>query len=385
MNRFNFVAPLVLTLLLGACAHHPALENSCTPRLRALIDVGSGATKLNLSEVAVCSTDIKLLRVIEEQASVALPLEAGKDLDGGLGPTMQTRTFTAIKELRDKAKEIAREKAPKYKSMEIVAVGTHALRTAKNGTELSQKSFAATEVPLMILTQEQEGEAGFKGAIASLPKEACGEKPVMVWDVGGGSMQMTYSENADRLHVEKVGAASEAFKKKLIAELPHRRARKNCPPDAASPNPITAALAGKATKLAENTVPAELREHVRALPAMCWVGIGGVHSKAVAAQVQKLQPAIKTCVCGRKKDCAHQESRYTQKELRCLARVLSEKTDCDTDISGPYSTTAVSNLFLILGFMQQLHIDTVTTANVNIGHSLVAAGASLPWKTLSLK
>ncbi|NJL25170.1 MAG: hypothetical protein HC902_08325 [Calothrix sp. SM1_5_4] len=60
----------------------PLFANDCDRRLRAVFDVGSGSTKMNLAEVEICSGKVRVLRTLDDQSSLDVPLEAGKDAQG---------------------------------------------------------------------------------------------------------------------------------------------------------------------------------------------------------------------------------------------------------------------------------------------------------------
>lgn len=368
-------------LLLSGCTSSPNVQNSCASHLRAGLDVGSGTSKLTLSEVAVCEHDVRLLRVIDDQSSVALPLEAGKDASGNFTTATLDSASQTFRDLHDKAISLAQEKAPLYKEIEFSAVGTQALRTAKNPEALIARAKAAG-IPLIAITQDQEGEFGYRGALTSATaRVSCGTPEIAVWDIGGGSMQVTSAPSANApVLIEKVGFGAEAFKTRLLQTLPKHRPMKSCPTQEPSPNPIGKKQIAQAIQLAEKMAKESLKRSLANDAKTCWIGIGGVHSKAIEAQIRKNFAQIKSCVC-EKTDCTHEEGRYTEKELFCLAQSFSDKNDCDDSLKGPYSSTAVSNLLMVLGFMKHLGADRVTTANVTMGQSLVLDAGHLTWNT----
>lgn len=383
----NTICKILIVVLFGSlfgCAQKPLTDNSCEPRLRALIDVGSGSTKLNLSEVAVCPTGSRLLRVIDDQVSIPVALEAGRDSTGAFTPEVQERAVKAIADLRDKALNLVAEKAAGYKSVDFAAIGTQAFRSASNAASLAEK-VKALGISLIAISQQNEGEHGYSSVARVGHGEACKQRNLVAWDVGGASMQISSLDSKSNIQVLPIPYGAENFKRKLLATLPPAKAKRSCTQSKDSPNPIgwtNSARAIKAgTDMARSSLPPGFQMNSR---TECVIGIGGVHTKAIEAKIQDAFPAIRSCVCGTEIGCVHFENTYTRKELQCLALYLSDKTDCDPEIKGPYSTTSVSNVFMILGFMELLKIDQVQTLNVNIGRDLVLENSTLPWQPIAI-
>ncbi len=142
--------------------------------------------------------------------------------------------------------------------------------------------------------------------------------------------------------------------------------RKNdtCPADPDSPNPLGKNV-GKARLKVARLAPVKASELKTA--KVCTIGIGGVHNKAVFAQIQKHWRLIAPCACGNQANCLPTPDGYSKKELQCLANFLADKSDCGPEIKGPFARTAVSNLAMVLGFMDQLKIERVRTLPINMG------------------
>jgi len=75
------------------------------------------------------------------------------------------------------------------------------------------------------------------------------------------------------------------------------------------------------------------------------IGIGGVHNQSIRKQVKKV-------------------ASYSRENIM---NVLQDRLDLtDEQIGGQYADTEVSNLILVLGFMQKLEIEEVLLADVNL-------------------
>ena len=375
----------ICVISLAGCSHSQVQDVGCVKKIRALMDVGSGSTKLNLSEVAVCGSDVRVLQVLDDQTNVALPLEGGKSADSFSAGALD-RAVDTLRGLRDQALITVRAKAPAYKAVDFAAVGTHALRTARNGAELSER-VKALGFSIRPLSQQKEGESGYLGAKQKGISEICKDKAPVIWDVGGGSMQFT-TESASstrELQVQGLSVGAESFKKRLLGDAQNGRPRKTCDLNQPSPNPIGWKNSSRAEHSAETLAGLNLEPNFQSrIAGRCIVGIGGVHEKAIEAQIQRQWPRIKGCACGTNTACTHTDSAYTKKELQCLALYLSEKSDCDPELKGPYSSTAVSNAYLILGFMEYLKIDQVRVMNVSMGNFLVLDASLLEWSSVPI-
>ncbi|MBX3021189.1 MAG: hypothetical protein KF799_05875 [Bdellovibrionales bacterium] len=344
----------------------------CPTRVRAVFDVGSGSTKMNVSQVELCPDKTRVVRVLDDRSSMDVALEAGKDSSGRIPEKTIQALIGALKQLKDKAITLAKE-LPKETGIEFSAAATHALRTAANKKQVTDR-IETLGIPVLVLTQEQEAIAGVSG-VQGL---GCAGKPILVWDVGGGSQQWTLLGLKPEFSGLPLGA--EGFKKKLISELGLKRELK-CEARGLTPNPIGKASIKKAEEIASkeaSALPAPLKagDH-------CVIGIGGVHNKAIAAQIEKQWSQISKCACT-KPGCKPQADSYNRRQLECLADLLADKDDCDSTIKGPYSTTAVSNLYLVAGLMKAMKIDTVHTENVNMGHGLVLDQKLLTFRNHSL-
>jgi hypothetical protein len=329
-----------------------------THEARAIIDLGSGTIKLGLFEV---EPGQKIVAEWPEGISAPLALEAQKTEDGAISDDSQAEALNILKTMRDKA--IAAAHAHGFKSISLMVVGTHALRTATNKEDVIA-NFTKAGFPTRAISQEEEARAGFHGVAVTHMPGKCPLKSLVVWDVGGGSMQLT-RDSKNKVNFVGLQVGAEEFKDKAMELKKNPSPDPSCIASQDSPNPL-----GK-----ENLLPlktAAKREAAQAFknkspwPLSCVVGIGGVHTKAIEAQINKNWTSIKPCVCG-KTACPHEHDSYTRKELSCLSQLFASKNDCDPAIKGPYSKTSVTNLVLILGFMEKLNIEKVKAVSVNMG------------------
>lgn len=380
MNLAVAAAAMAGTATAGTAGAEPA---TCPHQARAVFDVGSGSTKLAVFEIEACAGGNRLARILSDDQSVDVPLEAAKDAAGAISKAGIGRLITALGRL--KAKAIAVAKQNSFKEIEFAAAGTHALRTAANQSDVIAR-VAKLGIPLIALNQRQEALLAFEGAKAKGADHLCAAngRPLLVWDVGGGSMQWTLERTGHPPYVEGLPLGAETFKRKLLKDLPPRP-KPECEVGGATPNPIGHAGMRTAVNLAAQqarTLPKRIFELAKGTP--CLVGIGGVHNQAIERQIAKQWKQISSCVCGPKKTCGHQPRTYSRHELECLAQILTEKSDCDEEIRGPYSTTSVSNLLLIDGFMHELKLETIHTESADAAHGLAVDHELLRFQKLKL-
>lgn len=142
--------------------------------LCAAIDIGSNTTRLLVAE----PVDGQLKKVMEQRAYTRINKAVG---DAGEIPA-------------EKAAEVAKVVATQVRlarelgAETIRSVATAAIREASNGKAVARKIAEASEVPVDILDDEEEGRLSFIGATKTLGHPV--EGPVGVVDVGGGSTEI---------------------------------------------------------------------------------------------------------------------------------------------------------------------------------------------------
>jgi len=355
MKAFIFIV-----LVFGqACASKPPILD-CAKQLRAVIDLGSGSTKMNMAEVDLCEAAPRIQSKIARDDSRAVLLEASKNLTGQIPAEARSQAIAALNEFREIAKNVALERG--FSSVHLAVVGTHALRTATN-RDVFLSEIQAAGFSVRALTQEEEAKAGYQAVLASRIPENCGKDNLLVWDTGGGSTQFTRSDGESPLF-KNFPLGAENFRKSFLPLKIQGQKKDACPADPNSPNPL-GKNAGKARLRVAGLAPVKASELKTA--KACTIGIGGVHNKAVLAQIQKHWRLIAPCACGKKPNCLPTPDGYSKKELQCLTQFLANKTDCAEEIKGPFARTAVSNLVMVLGFMDQLKIERVRTLPIHMG------------------
>ena len=323
----SLVGLIICAVSLFACAHNlNPTETKCI-EYRAAFDIGSGTTKMKVARIDKCNQ--KNIEIVYNK-EVKVPY--AENMSGNMfNVKIQRAGLAALQEL--KADAITKG-AQTYSG-----VATAAFRLAVNTPEFIQEIKNQTGIPVRLLSQDEEAILGYMAALSVLGLKT---KDAVVWDIGGYSMQMIFTRN-DRDYVIYNGRlASISFKEKILFEIKHQPPGKH-----KSPNPIGKDNLEKALKtamLAAREVPEEIREKL-SKPNTIIIGIGGVHNQSIAKQLR-----IKNV--------------YRREEL--ISELSTRIGLTDKEIGGQYADTEISNLILVLGFMQQLGLSEVMPQNINL-------------------
>ena len=306
-----------------------ALECAAT---RAVFDVGSGSTKMKVAKVDTCKNEIKEL-LLDKSLPVPYKAMLAKSKDKKFDRSIKEAGIKALKKL----KTIAIDNGATH----FAGVATSAFRKALNGKELVDSINKTLDLNLVIISQKEEGLIGYQGA-----KRFAGGNETVVWDIGGGSMQMIAQQSDDFL-IYKGNLASVSFKKHLISAIQKKDFKKS-----PSPNPISKADYKVALAFAQNhateAVPLGFKERFKT-PKTKVYGIGGVHGFSIAGQTGK--------------------KNYTANDIK---ETLDKRLGLtDEKIGGKYASTEISNLILVLGYMKSLNIQSVQSLKVNLADGLL--------------
>jgi exopolyphosphatase/guanosine-5'-triphosphate,3'-diphosphate pyrophosphatase len=288
-------------------------------------DIGSGATKYYVAQINRCTK--KIVKIVDSNSfPFAFKGRLIKSANNRFSPQDRADFIHKLKPLIDK-----------YHPDQINSVATSAFRTAKNGKQFAASINQEIPINLIVISQKEEAMLGFHAVKAKLATL----KNFLYWDIGGGSMQIIKnSHSSQQLYKGKIGAVS--FKELVIKKIFSGKRK--------SPNPLKNNYV-RAIKLAKNFALKTLPKSFPS-PGINTFGIGGVHQYAIL-----------------KNNKQHGDS-YTANELLQWLKRKSKLTD--KEIGGKYATTDVTNIALVLGFMQALKISKVTVIpNINMAYALL--------------
>lgn len=203
----------------------------------AVIDIGTNSTLLLIAEADSNDT----IKTVDQYAETTrLGYQVGQT--GIIGQTGEQNNLKALQKYQSIAE--------KYHTDSIIAVGTQVFRKAGNADEIIESIYKNTGLKVKVLTEQDEAEFGFKGAVSGIQLNDC-----MVMDIGGGSTELTLEENGIKAWISLPIGAVVLTEKYLKMD----------PPDPAELNALQLEI--------KNQIPKIWRAHLaRETPLIC---IGG--------------------------------------------------------------------------------------------------------------
>lgn len=298
--------------------------------VRAAIDIGSGATKLRVAEVNI--KDHKIDRIlVNESFPVHYQEHLMKSGNNTFDDQVMQQGIDAIKKGVALAKQNHAER--------VIAVATASFRKAANADAFIERIYKETGVPVFIIDQDLEGILAYN-AVLTLGKY---DPPkLIVWDIGGGSLQLIATDNQGRHAVFRGNLASIPFKNMIIQSIQRKDILQNLTPNPMSVSDIEQAIsraretAGKVDQLYKDLIG---QSDVKV------VGVGNIFAYGIYPMVGKKSP-------------------FTQEELHKALLNLANKNDQEVG-GGDYANVQVSNAALVLGYMQGLGIQQMEALDVN--------------------
>ncbi|MGC1001701.1 phosphatase [Pantoea agglomerans] len=302
-------------------------------QIRAGLDIGSGTTKIAVARVNVCQLRIEKM-LYQDQRAVAWNEALAHSTDNQLSPAMTHEGAAALQQLLTQAQ--------RFHPQRISGVATAVFRNASNGQAVIEQLQRQTGAQISIISQQQEAKLGFLSAKAALNDPAIRDEQLLVWDIGGGSMQMTaWRQQAGKpvADIYQGKLASVTLKNFILTVL------KNSP-EAKSPNPIGSwrqSVLRFVQFYAANEVSPQIKQDLASRQV---IGIGGVHGFSIRNQLPG------------------KPHRYSLTALSQLSQQQVWKGD--SELPGDYRVTDVSNLLLVEGYMQALKINEVTIVEASL-------------------
>lgn len=352
----TFFVGLFLVNSLALAAAPPCEE------IRAGIDIGSGTTKMVVARVDSCTQMILALLAPLPGTHLERAVEYKKNIiESGDGrkvflPEIEDQGLAALAELK--------AIAVTHGAQKFAAVATSAFRNVSESyaEELISQIERQLDIPVRVIDQSEEARLGFLATIVKLGIPA---SEVLVWDIGGGSLQISYWDKASRQVAGYQGKfANDAMQAFVIEQLKQLPAN----PDT-SPNPMLAptdlddpdnhvyTAIRKAEQVALTTVTAEQRNRFRTIPVV--IGIGGVHYYS-NCEVTKQSPGCEVTRQNLKTDIlAH--AHLTDAELVGAGRAGSIE----------YASKRITAGALTIGFMNALGFERVRSLKVDMADGIL--------------
>lgn len=339
----TFLFVISLTFFSYSCASKSSQSHSCLTR-RGAIDIGSATTKVQLAEVDICNK-----RITQNLWSKDYKIEFKEDLQTQKKQNAQlkfsekitTQAFEVFKEVI----EIAREQ--NIPASQIRAVATAAFREAQNSPDFTARVRQELDLRISVISQKQEAHLGLQATVVQT-KEA--PENIVVWDIGGGSMQIIYFDQSKHaFEIYEGQLASVSFKNEFIQKIQKQNTHQK-----RTPNPISE----KESHLGLSYVQAYAHTHLPAdlkkiIATKLVYGTGGVLVLSLPNQIKPKSSDI-----------------LLSDVLKTLKSQLNKK---DSEIASKYADTDVTNLILVGGYMQALGLSKYITAAPNNTQGLLVS------------
>lgn len=313
----NFLLSLFLLIFSAAATENPVL--------RAAIDIGMGGPKLQIAEVDLETN--KIVKVLHTQRYFVNFYDC---VDHRL-------TVNAMKQGLEAFKN-AVQTARSYNANHIVAIATASFRSASNGMEFADTIQKETGVKVYVIDQNLEGRLAFRAALSKIDVDS---EYVIVWDIGGGSVQFV-GQAVDGAYLVDCGKeGTGVFNDYIIGEIQCRDIKK-----CKTPNPMSSEDILRAITYAQNLsqkVNKIFKDKIKHSETRV-IGVGNAFGYGIASMVGK--------------------DAFRLGDIKEVAHNLVGKTDADLG-GGEFAFCEGSNVLFAYGFMQGLGIDYVQILHVN--------------------
>jgi exopolyphosphatase / guanosine-5'-triphosphate,3'-diphosphate pyrophosphatase len=339
LRLVRFILFTLLSILLLSLFSVIAADDPSCLRTRAAFDIGSGSTKMVVAKVDICQQMI-LNVLLRDSRKVGYKEALAADSNNKLPSQTVTTGIKALAELKRGAQALG--------AKEFLGVATSAFRKAVNGALVIKKILKNTGIKVSIISQRREAILGYLAVSAIFKSVDQAKKRFVVWDIGGGSMQITTSSSADKEYLVYEGElASVSYKRRVIKDILERD-----PNLVESPNPIGAKGEQGITLAKEHAskmVPANIKQVIADGAQV--VGIGGVHYYSIRNRI------------------APKHNYYTLQEAY-LSSIEGMRLN-DQELDSPYASTEITNLMLVSGYMLGLKVERVSVMKVNMADGVL--------------
>lgn len=172
-------------------------------RAIGVIDIGTNSVKLTVGSVV--NGRVMVLHTARE----ATRLGRGLARSGRIQAATANRTAVAVKRLAIMAQTVG--------ASDVIAVGTYALRSARNGRAVARAISRAAEVPVRILSGAEEASMVLASVRARVRRP---RKHLMVVDIGGGSAEFIVTRNQRALAARSVPLGAVGLTERYLFQDP---------------------------------------------------------------------------------------------------------------------------------------------------------------------
>ena len=317
---------------------------------RVTYDIGSGTTKIM---GALWNGNANKIEAVFAQYS--FPMGYSYDLahssDNNFSDLIMEMGLGALKDYQQKIHTDLSDLNLDLK-LEEYGVATEAFRKANNGEFFCNKIAETLNIDVKVISQDEEGKLGYYGALMAQKIENPVDLSPVVWDIGGGSLQMTHQNEPGEFTVLKGNLASSTFQVTLAEHL-----------NSTALNKFEEALtvANQYLIFEESTVN-KIKSYLE--KGSETFGIGAVHNFSVQSIVNEINNETKFF--------------YTKTEVRAAAEVFSKLDEAEIKkilhLDDAFVKFQFSNLMLVYTLMEKFKIEKVQTVKANNNQGLIMKG-----------
>lgn len=314
-------------------------------------DVGSGATKYMGAIV-----DVQNLLLVDIFCEGAIPVLYRQDLI----ESPNNEFSDLIMDMGLNALELAKSNIQQEYThgnyqfncqLEHYGVATAAFREANNGEAFSHYLSEKLDFPIHIISQKDEGILAYYSAM-SQATDSTHVAPV-VWDIGGGSMQLTFQDLASEFHVMGSDVASQTFQSMVLTELLQKEVTDT--PHPLSQSQVDAAIALAKNQFEVNSLdPALIQSNIeKGSPVFA---VGSVHNFVIQPLCNLMNNKV--------------DNQYTKDDLYHTITQLTDKTDQEilalmNNSNEQFIKNQLTSLILVYAVMDLMGIESVQTVKTS--------------------
>jgi exopolyphosphatase / guanosine-5'-triphosphate,3'-diphosphate pyrophosphatase len=254
-----------------------------SPRRSAFIDVGTNTILCLIAEIR----DTGRFRVLDDLHEITR-LGQGVDRTGLISPEGEQRSLEVLERYRDHCKSLGVE--------EVIAVGTSALRDAKNSADVRARFHDRLGIDIRVISGDEEAAYSFLAVQRGLSLVG---KELLVIDIGGGSTELIRGNGSGVLNAFSFNLGSVRLTERYLHS-----------------DPVQPEEVFEMTEAIDRELSLVEERGVRADSTVTLVGIAGTFT-TLAAMEKKLERYSHSQVHG---------SALTLEEVRRQILTLREKT-----------------------------------------------------------
>ena len=167
----------------------------------AAVDLGSNSFRLQIARVE--DDQLYMLDSLREPVRLA----AGLKEDKRLNKESQQRALACLERFGERLRSVPRRA--------VRAVGTNALRVAKNAGEFLQQAEAALGFPIEVIAGREEARLIYLGVAQGLPQS---DLKRLVMDIGGGSTEFIIGAGLEPLRLESLYMGCVSYSQRYFAD-----------------------------------------------------------------------------------------------------------------------------------------------------------------------